>query len=33
MAHGARFDLRLTATGTVEVDPLNAAAADSLPAR
>jgi hypothetical protein len=33
MADGARFDLRLTATGTVEVDPLNAAAGDSLAAR
>jgi hypothetical protein len=33
MADGARFDLRLTAAGTVEADPLNAAATDSLPAR
>ena len=33
MADGARFDVRMTATGAVEVDPLNVAAADSLVAR
>ena len=33
MAHGARFDVRLTADGTVVVDPLNAAAGDSLATR
>lgn len=33
MAHGARFDVRLTADGAVVVDPLNAAAGDSLATR
>jgi hypothetical protein len=33
MADGARFDVRITADGAVEVDPLNAAADDSLAAR
>lgn len=33
MADGARFDLRLTAAGAVEADPLNDAAGDSLAAR
>jgi hypothetical protein len=33
MAHGARFDVRLTAAASVVVDPLNAAAADSLAVR
>ena len=32
MANGARFDVRTTAEGTVEVDPLNVAAGDSLAA-
>lgn len=33
MADGARFDVRMTAAGAVAVDPLNAAAGDSLTAR
>ena len=33
MADGARFDVRITANGAVEVDPLNVAAGDSLAAR
>lgn len=33
MANGARFDVRLTAANTVLVDPLNAAASDSVAAR
>jgi hypothetical protein len=33
MAGGARFDVRLTATHTVLVDPLNAVARDSVAAR
>jgi hypothetical protein len=33
MAHGARFDVRLTADGAVVVDPLNAAAGDNLATR
>jgi hypothetical protein len=33
MADGARFDVRLTVTGAVEVDPLNVAARDSPAAR
>jgi hypothetical protein len=33
MAHGARFDLRLSAGGDVTVDPLNPAASDSLATR
>jgi len=33
MADGARFDVRTTADGAVEVDPLNVAAGDSLAAR
>lgn len=33
MAGGARFDVRLTAAHTVQVDPLNAAARDSVAAR
>jgi hypothetical protein len=33
MAHGARFDVRLAAGDTVVVDPLNAAASDSVAAR
>jgi hypothetical protein len=33
MAHGARFDVRMAAGDTVLVDPLNAAASDSLAAR
>ena len=33
MAHGARFDVRLTADDAVVVDPLNAAAGDSLATR
>lgn len=33
MAHGARFDVRLTAEDAVVVDPLNAAAGDSLATR
>jgi hypothetical protein len=33
MAHGARFDVRLTADGAVVVDPLNAAAGESLATR
>lgn len=33
MAHGARFEVRLAAGGSVEVGPLNAAADESLAAR
>jgi len=33
MADGARFDVRTTAGGAIAVDPLNAAAGDSLAAR
>ena len=33
MSAGARFDVRITADGAVEVDPLNVAAGDSLAAR
>jgi len=33
MAHGARFDIRLTAAGDQEVDPRNAAASASLASR
>jgi hypothetical protein len=33
MADGARFDVRITADGAVEVDPLNVAAGDSLAAQ
>jgi hypothetical protein len=33
MADGARFDVRTTADGAVEVDPRNAAAGDSLAGR
>ena len=33
MAHGSRFDVRLTAANVVQVDPLNAAASDSLATR
>ena len=33
MAHGSRFDVRLTAANVIQVDPLNTAASDSLAAR
>lgn len=33
MAHGARFDLRLTSGGRIAVDPLNPAASDSVASR
>jgi len=33
MADGARFDVRMTAAGAVEIDPLNVAAGDSLAVR